>query len=187
MNNVEEIIKQLATEVEMLNKKHSTLENLWLQIQESDDFTESEKEHTAGLLSAFNEERNSKLQDFRSKLDIYQNKIMKLQEKFETRAEVISQMNSEDFTEFRNVFSPDLTPTPNRTPKTSAKVMNPEGLPKNYIFSLFSGDTVRAYSRSHLWIADFRVRTMRIMSAMVKLVCIQKIGTLRRARMCFYV
>ena len=124
MNNVEEIIKQLATEVEMLNKKHSTLENLWLQIQESDDFTESEKEHTAGLLSTFNEERNSKLQDFRSKLDIYQNKIMKLQEKFETRAEVISQMNSEDFTEFRNVFSPGQEALKNEIQKSRQEIEN---------------------------------------------------------------
>jgi flagellar capping protein FliD len=103
MNNVEEIIKQLATEVEILNKKHTTLENLWLQIQESDDFTQTEKEHTAGLLATFNEERNSKLEDFRAKLDLYQNKILKLQEKLEIREKLISKI--EDFKEFKDVFA----------------------------------------------------------------------------------
>ena len=124
MNNVEGIIKQLATEVEMLNKKHTTLENLWSQIEASDDFTESEKEHTAGLLATFNEERNSKLEDFRTKLDLYQNKILRLQEKYETREEVISQMDTENLQEFKNIFSPGQSALKTEIQKSREEIEN---------------------------------------------------------------
>tara|TARA_B100001741_G_scaffold55021_1_gene42765 strand:+ start:653 stop:1042 length:390 start_codon:yes stop_codon:yes gene_type:complete len=104
-NNVEMIIKQLAAEVESLNKKHNTLECLWLQIKESDEFTDSEKEDTENLLAKFNEGRTLKLDEFRKKLDIYQNKVMKLQERLESREKVISQMSTENCKEFADVFT----------------------------------------------------------------------------------
>jgi hypothetical protein len=105
MSNVEFIIKELATELEVFNSKNAILEDLCSQIQASDVFTEEEKGETLRLFEEFQKKRNSKIEEFKIKFDIYQNKVIKLQEKIDIREKVMDNVRTHKLTEFANVFS----------------------------------------------------------------------------------
>lgn len=105
MSNVESIIKELATELEVFNSKNAILEDLCSQIQASDVFTEEEKGETLRLFEEFQKKRNLKIEEFKIKFDIYQNKVIKLQEKIDIREKVMDNVRTHKLMEFANVFS----------------------------------------------------------------------------------
>lgn len=87
--SIEEKLSQMASNIEQLNKKYRLLEKLHGEISQDDSFTSKEKDAVSEQFIQFTAERNAKVEIFRQKIDIYENKVKKVEGVLEHRREVL--------------------------------------------------------------------------------------------------
>tara|TARA_B100000945_G_scaffold312933_1_gene308158 strand:- start:301 stop:693 length:393 start_codon:yes stop_codon:yes gene_type:complete len=109
MNNIEDFIKQLATEVKVMKEKLPVLSHLNDEIQKSDYFTSEEKTTTSQKLQKFQKDHDDKVEAFKSKLTVYENTTKKLQTVIDSRKKVIDSVlhknQSINCDEFISIFN----------------------------------------------------------------------------------